>query len=307
MTAADTARFCDYLEAKRSVDDESLHKKTFQRFTDHLKKSGVPIILDVGTGTGAMIRRIVKSSPVAKLSFYGVDESEPLLREAERALGELFRELGYSVSSRAGFISAARGESGVEVRLLRGDILDGRLLPSLSGIPFSAVTANAFMDVVPLAETLAAFKRLMRKGAALYATINYDGTTELLPSFADRSFERLLLAVYNRSMDDRRVGSLPTGGSRTGTTLYDEAVRQGFAIAGFGSSDWSVFPWDGRYTRDEEVFLRALVETIYDEGLKHGEIAAGALGAWKESRVETVRSGRLALNVHQTDLMALRR
>ena len=103
-------------------------------------------------------------------------------------------------------------------------------------------------------------------------------------------------------------GSLedPSGCSRTGSRLYDATVKKGFGIAGFGSSDWAVFPWNRSYTDQEEVFLNSLVLTIYEEGLRHPGLDRYTLSAWYAERSRSIEERELTLITHQTDLLAVR-
>ena len=298
--------FRDYLEAKISIDDESINKKVFALFAGYLAKLSHPVILDVGTGTGAMIRRIIQNGTVGSAVFYGIDQSKDLLEEARRQLGLLFRERGFSVKGGDQIMTAVRGEQVMEVHLVSGNILDDKFASSLQKIPFDCITCNAFMDVVPTDSSLEVFASLLRAGGFFYATINYDGTTELLPSFEDRSFEEQLLSAYNRSMDQRTVGAKKTGGSRTGSLLFDQVLQHGFSVAGFGSSDWSIFPWNGTYTPQEEVFLNALLLTMYEEGLQQPSVDRYSLSAWYAGRSESVERKLLAFMTHQSDLLALK-
>lgn len=307
MLAGKDSYFRDYLEAKMSVDDESLNKRVFSEFTNALSKTSSPIVLDVGTGTGAMIRRIIKSAPLESAVFYGIDASRELLDEARRRIGALLKELGFAVKGGDQIMSASHGARAIEVHLVTGDLFDEKMQGTLEKIGFTGVTSHAFMDIVPVAGTLELFAHLLEKGGLFYSTINYDGTTEFLPFFEDRAFEELLLRVYNRSMDERTVVSKPTGGSRTGSRLYDETSKHGFDVIGYGSSDWSVFPWNGDYSRDEEIFLNSLLLTMYEEGLRHPEIDRYPLSAWYAARSEAVEERRLSLLTHQTDLIAVRR
>ena len=297
----------DYLEARVSTDSEGINHRIFAQLSSYVRKIERPVILDLGAGTGAMIRRIVSSAELANPVFYGLDANRDLLEEARRQIALLLEEMGFSVKGGDQLILAAKDKRSVEVHLMAGDLLDEKLQASLEKLSFAGVTTHAFMDLVPIDSTVAIVARLLEKGGFFYSTINYHGTTELLPLFEDRSFEEGLLSTYNRSMDERRLGSRPEGGSRTGALLYGAVAGHDFKITGFGSSDWSIFPWNESYTPAEETFLNSLLLTIYEEGLRHPNIDSYALAAWYAARSDSVERKGLSLLTHHTDLLAVKR
>jgi hypothetical protein len=190
------------------------------------------------------------------------------------------------------------------VRFVAGDILEepfhrGRFGPE----PLDAVMAHAFLDIVPLRPALERFRGLLAPAGLLYATITYDGRTTLLPAAAEAGVEERLLEAYDRSMDERRVGGAPTGGSRAGTRLLAALPASGFEVAGCGASDWSLYPFGGRYRGGEALFLETILETMHAEGGRQG-LPRASLDAWLDSRLADLRAARLGLIVHQLDVLA---
>ena len=311
------AGFREYLEAKFSIDSESLNRKTLNQFAVLLKRVNSPVLLDLGTGTGAMIRRIIDADLVPELVFYGIDVNRDLLESGRQQISDLLRAKGFAVKGGDQIVTATKPKHSVEVHLVAGSVFDSKLQATLEAIPFAGVITHAYMDNVPLDSTLQVVHRMLPKGGLFYSTINYDGTTEMLPFFPERAFEQELLAVYNRSMDERptehtngsgdRRGNGSAGGSRTGSLLYDRILQNGFGISGFGSSDWSIFPWNKTYTKPEEIFLNSLVLTMYEEGLRHPELDRYTLSAWYADRSQAIEERSLSLITHQTDLLAVRR
>ncbi len=313
--------FREYLEARFAVDSQSLNQKTYAGFTRLLSHIANPILLDVGTGTAAMIRRIVAGVSEMSMVLYGIDSNRDLLEAGRHEIAEILIGHGYAIRGGDQVTTATKGSSTIEIRLVPGDLFDEKLQASLRKIPFNVVTSHAFMDAAPLDQTLSLFADILPKGGLFYSTLNYDGRTELLPFFEDRRFEEELLAVHERTAGDEPVfqgsrrpsvseaGGPPwseVGGKRTGSLLYDSTVRKGFNIAGFGSSDWAVFPWGGRYSGMEEVFLNSLVLTIYEEGLRQPGLDRYTLSAWYAERSRSIEERKLALITHQTDMLAVR-
>ncbi len=297
----------DYFEARVSTDSDGINPRIFAHLSSIVRKIERPVILDIGSGTGALIRRMVKSAEFSNPVFYGLDASRDSLDEARRRIALLLEEMGFAVKGGDQVIVGSKDKRTVEVHLVAGDLFDEKLQSSLAKLPLSGITTHAFMDLVPIEPAVAVLASLLKKGGFFYSAISYNGSTELLPFFEDHGFEEGLLSAYNRSMDERLVGTQPVGGSHTGGLLYGAVASRGFKITGFGSSDWSIFPWNGSYAGAEENFLNSLLLTIYEEGLRHPEIDRYSLAAWYAARSESVEQKALSLLTHQTDLLAVKK
>ena len=303
--------FQAYLEAKLDVDSASLNPALFDRFRSSLEAISSPRVLDLGTGTGAMLRRLLGFTLCGRAELYGLDSDGYSLELAYRKTASLLEERGWQVHREGGVgeeqaLWAQWAGRQLSVRLLFGDLLGPGLLEQLRGGRFHAVAAHAVMDMLPLDRGLEVIRRLLTEGGLFYATINYDGLTVLLPPYAFEGFEDALLRAYNQSMEERRVEGLPTGGAWTGRRLHAALQRAGFQVLGAGSSDWNVFPWEGGYAGLQSLFLRSLLAMIAREGLSRAEIDPAELRRWYLRRLEEVEAGRLGLVTHQLDLLAVR-
>ena len=309
-----TVDFTSYLEAKFAVDSASLNTGLYRRFRECLERTPEPRILDLGTGTGAMLRRITDFDLSGRVRLVGVDQEEGNLAAAGGLLREILRKRGYRLrpireDSRtgrfhAGPIHAEKQGCELEVDLLAGDILDERTTGSLEA--FDCITAHAFMDLMPLGPAVAVIRSLLRDGGIFYPTLNYDGQTVLLPEYEHPGFERRVLRIYDRSMERRRLGGRKTGGALSGRRLYRALQDGGFAILGMGSSDWNVFPYGGGYSARERIFLTAILSMIAGEARQY-RTAAGKSGGtalrtwlWVLSRIVPMTCGcRTAAQLHR--------
>jgi hypothetical protein len=177
---------------------------------------------------------------------------------------------------------------------------------------YSHITAHAFLDLLPLARALRVVRRLLVPGGLLYATLNYDGSTALLPEDRDPDFERTLLAAYDRSMELRRAEGELIGGAFCDRRLRAELERGGFRVIGEGRSDWNVQPArvsgpgvpSGRQALHSAIFLRALLGMVAGEGLGAADLDPKRLQAWWRRRRADLRAGRLGLAARNLDLLA---
>jgi SAM-dependent methyltransferase len=309
------------LEAKFSVDSASLNRGLYVTFCDRLRGKVDPRILDLGTGTGAMLRRILSLNLQGQVHLVGLDQDQEnlivALDRTEQALqGSGFRVRGKESDGRMTQIRAGKQNVELRVDLVPGDLLDWQKIEQIGEHSFDYITAHAFMDLMPVKSALTEIRKLLTKVGVFYSTLNYDGQTLLLPQYEDSGFEKRLLQIYNRSMEDRRTRGRKTGGCLSGRRLYQALCEEGWAIQGMGSSDWNLFPSGGGYSADERLFLVTILTMIAQEALgaqSQGAVAERirsvdvdekALAAWYRRRSEAVQAGRLALVVHQLDLLA---
>jgi len=312
--------FPAYLEAKFAVDSASLNASLYARFKEHLRCTADLRILDLGTGTGAMLRRILQLDLSGRVHLIGLDQEEQNLAAGVDRIAQTLEDRGYRIVEKRQnaadrSIRGRRRGNEIWIQFLQGDLLD----PGTTGTlpPMDCITAHAFMDLMPLRRAVAVIRSALKEDGLFYSTLNYDGLTVLLPEYEDGGFERRLLRIYDRSMEARRSRGAKTGGALSGRRLYRSLLEGGFVILGMGSSDWNVFPAEGSYTDDQKLFLTAIVSMIEAEarracrkagaGTQAGAkpiVEPGRLAGWYADRLEDVRNHKLALIVHQLDLLA---
>lgn len=294
--------FADYLAAKYPLDQRSLNRAVKQRLLAATAGRASLRCLDVGTGGGAMLRRLLESVEVPHLLLTGLDQQAELLRGAAHSLEQWLRAQGYAVTPTPTGLCAQRAERRVELAWVCAGLMEFSPAPG----SFDLITAHAVMDIVPLQPSVRRFAEWLTAGGLLYTTLNYDGDTALLPPYADAAFEDALLAGYDASMEQRRVEGLMTGGCRSGRRLHAALLEQGFAVAAYGSSDWNITPLDGAYRDADAVCLRALLDFIRAEG-EAACCDAEALRAWYATRQRQIATAQLGMIVHQLDLLAVDR
>jgi SAM-dependent methyltransferase len=294
--------FADYLEAKLALDARSLNIEAWQACLARLGGRDRLRVLDVGSGTGAMVRRLAGDAPAAALDLTALDRDRRLLETARTAVRERLAQLGLCSQDRGDRVEAGDGVRRVHVTFKCCDLFDFEP-PSPD---YDLITAHAFMDLVPMARALGLYSRWLSDGGLLYATLNYDGETDLFPQYGDPGFEATLLAVYDDSMDRRRVAGEPTGGARSGRRLYTLLEHAGFEVVAYGSSDWNLTPLDRRYRARDADVLRMMLQCIRGEAEREPMIDRARLADWHARRSEELARGALGMIVHQIDILAAR-
>jgi hypothetical protein len=108
---------------------------------------------------------------------------------------------------------------------------------------------------MPLPESLPKLFSLTKSLAWL--TINFDGVSSFEPVI-DPVLDRAIEQLYHQSMDARVKG----GDSRSGRHLFKYLNHVGAKILDVGSSDWVIYPRDGKYYADEANFLKFIIAFI---------------------------------------------
>lgn len=292
--------FAEYLEAKFDLDERSLDREVRAAFVQSLQRMPAVHCIDVGAGAGATFRRLVDAGLDMPLSVVALDRDPLLLEIAREDAARRLRARGREVSVEAGEVRAA-GEPACSLRLVASEFQDFR--PARAP---NVVVAHAFLDIVPLADALRLFADWLEPGGLLYAGLNYDGETNLLPASEDEAFESTILAHYNDSMERRRVDGRPIGGAYSGRRLHRLLPAHGFEILACGSSDWSLTPHLGAYRAGDATCLQALLDMIGGEAQRSGLFDPGRLERWRADRLGCLRDRRLGLVAHQLDLLARR-
>lgn len=330
--------FAAYLDAKFDLDERSLAREVRDECFARLAGRSRLRCADVGTGTGAMVRRVLDAaSEVATIEIDAIDRDAALLARARERLCAHLAQRGFTriegdedgSGSRCpdserlearelpkarerlderecvdaqGCIDAWNARRRVAIRLVRCDVL--RRDPVAAGTR-ELVTAHAFMDLVPMRPLLERFAGWLAPGGLLYATLNYDGRIMLVPACADAGFEAELLRRYDTSMEARRVDGQATGGAWSGRRLHAMLPEAGFEVVACARSDWNALPCPGRLRPDDAVVVSTLLEAIRRENEAFAD--PGRLAAWWSARRTQLETGTLGVLVHQLDLLGVRR
>ena len=301
--------FAEFLDAKFDLDERSLARDVRDECFTRLACRDRLRCLDVGSGTGAMIRRLLDADlPAETLELVALDRDAALLARARASLvaslasrGFVLREIVPAPSSdRADHIEASDGRRHVALRCTCCDVND---FEPDSGERYDLVTAHAFIDLVPMRPLLERISGWLAPDGLLYATLNYDGETALFPQYADAELEERLLARYDASMEERRIDGKPTGGARSGRRLHAMLPAVGFEVLAFASSDWNAVPHDGQLRAADAVVVSVLLEAMRRENEAHCD--PERLAAWYRDRRTLLEAGRLGAIVHQIDVLAM--
>lgn len=279
--------FQRYLSAKRSVDARAFNQGVWSALVNHLgaEKPEQLRILELGGGIGSLAARILKAQLAPQAQYTLVDVDPANIGLARQALDPFQKT------------------ASIEIEFIAQDAY--AFLDAHAGQQWDLLVAHAFLDLLDLATAVPRFMAALEPGGLFYFPINYDGLTAFEPP-ADPEFEADLLAAYDRSMDERRVDSQPSGDSRTGRHLFARLAAAGAEVLAAGPSDWLVYPHQGAYPEDEAFFLEFILATIKAEMRETPGIDPERLAAWLRTRRHQLADAELVYLAHQLDFFGRR-
>ena len=270
-----------YLEAKRSLDDRAYSRRVRDRLLAAVPTE--PRVLDIGCGTGTTVPRLLEWGVDAG-SYRGIDSDEGVIDFARTVRPAALRRAGRSVVDRdQGFVV---GDLSVTYEV-------GDALATLTDAnDTDLVVAQAFADLVPVAELLDRIESALAPGGLAYLPITFDGATIFQPDHpADRAVEDAYHAV---------IDAEPGRDVHAGRHLAEVCRRRDGDLLAIGSSDWILRPSEGEYHADEAYFLDAILEFVED-AISDRTVEGGA--DWLATRRRQLADGRLTYIAHQYDLL----
>ena len=347
--------FPRYLLAKQTVDDRALNKdvltalkaelSAFDIRFSALRQPSVPesapqsafSVIEVGAGIGTMLIRLLRWNILPpNVDYTLVDEMPENIAFARQWLPQWARENGYQVETLPDktirFSVSSSVPLSVSIHFAQADVFDFIRVSVSSSVPHSAppsadlLIAHAFLDLLPMPESLPKLFSLLKPGGLAWLTINFDGVTTFEPPFrfpdssasnlrfsdssvvdirlsVPESVDSLIERLYHQTMDTR-----PTGGdSRSGRHLFKHLEQAGAEILAAGASDWVVYPLKGQYPADEAYFLHFILHFFETSLANHPELDPRLLAEWLKQRRAQIERAELVYIAHQMDFLISKR
>lgn len=295
----------DWLAARAPYDEAALDAGAVALLVAwgrRLPPDRAAVVVDLGAGTGAALRRVARWLAPRPLVAYAVDHDAALLARAKAGLP-------------------------FAVHAVEADLL--RPLAAAGGPPDGAVdlvVGHALADVLPLDRLAMRAAALLRPGGLAHLALTYDGLTafsgaaegpegpgsvpvnprptgraDAPPSFAD--LDRALLAAFHRHMD-RPARTAPSyGGATAGRRLGPALASAGLEILADAPSVWAVGAADGDGGRR---VLDRLVRYVVEAARDLGEVPAADIARWDRAQRAALADGTLAARVGHRDVLARR-
>ena len=285
--------FPKYLLSKQSVDDRALNKDVLNALKANLP--GEPFrIIEVGAGIGTMLKRLICWDVIRSVEYVMVDGMRENVAFARAWIPQFAGEAGMR-AERSGDdrLRVYDEKRDIQIQLVEADVFD---FIDTKPDPADVLIAHAFLDLLPLRESLPKLLALTKRLAWL--TINFDGVTAFKPTI-DAALDETIERLYHQTMDSRVTG----GDSKSGRHLFGYLQNAGAEILAAGASDWVVHPLNRRYPNDEAYFLNFILTFLEGSLAEHPELNANVLKHWLSERREQVERGELVYIAHQMDFL----
>jgi SAM-dependent methyltransferase len=292
--------FPQYLLSKQSVDDRALNRTVLAALQASLPRTHLTVV-EVGAGIGSMLRRMLRWQLLPGPADYTlVDEMPENIAYARRWLPQSAARDGVPVEKRRdGDLHLGAAGGLVRAHFIQADVFD--YIHSAAGAA-DLLIAHAFLDLLPLPESLPGLFALLKPGGLAWLTINFDGLTSFEPVI-DPALDARIEQLFHQSMDERITNGVRSGDSRTGRRLFGYLQAAGATILSAGASDWLVYPQQGRYPQDEATFLRFILHFFETSLSGQPDLDQVEFSAWLAQRRAQVDEGKLIYIAHQMDFL----
>jgi SAM-dependent methyltransferase len=253
-----------FLARREAHDAKARNPAVLQAVAAAFADRTSPSIVDLGCGTGAMMRAISPLLPRWQ-NWRLVDNNLSLLARAAPA--------------------SAAGGSVVTVPIdLARDLemaLDG---------PIDLVTTSALLDLASAVWIERLAVEVAARGLPIYATLSPDGRLMLEPT--DPGDAKILEAVHRHQRQDQGFG--PALGPNAAAAAIAQFQAVGYDVVQ-GTSDWTLGPLDGDMQTD--LFAAWAAAADEDRALDH-------VADWLTRRQGQVASGQSAIRLGHLDFFA---
>jgi SAM-dependent methyltransferase len=287
--------FPRYLLAKQTVDDRALNRYVYETLTTSLPQQVVRII-DVGAGVGTMLVRLMRWGLVGRADYTVVDSIQENIDYALGWIPQWAARNNFQVE----LIDQNKMRVNDETRdvLITFECADVFDFIKTNPPKADLLIAHAFLDLLPLPDSLPKLFSLIKPGGLAWLTLNFDGVTTFEPVI-DPKLDTQIEQLYHQTMDDRPSG----GDSRSGRHLFKSLQDAGADILAAGSSDWVVFAQNGKYPSDETYFLQFILHFFEQSLTGHPNLDADSFAAWLKKRLAQIDRGELVYIAHQMDFL----
>ncbi|MBI3325640.1 MAG: methyltransferase domain-containing protein [Nitrospinae bacterium] len=307
--------FHRYLDWKERLDRRSLSAPVQQAFVQAVIALGCQRlrVLDCGTGTGAMIRRLIEWELAGQLDIMGLDVDATLLSAARDRFTRWARERGYTLHARRETAGAMQvftiltDHTEATVRLYHHDLYTIQAFEA--GLPihaaFDVVTALSLADLLEEERGLHALLHPIRPLGLLYLLLNYDHETIFEPTL-DRSWEAVIIQAYHHAIERGSPGRCRPGASYIGRRLFHVLQRYRCEVVAYGASDWVSYPRSGGYPEHDAQFLQQILAWVYAAAQACETLDAARVERWYRHRLQQLEQGELVYICRQNDILCRR-
>jgi len=287
--------FPHYLLAKQSVDNRAINRHVYETLAANLPDRPIDIV-EVGAGIGTMPVRLLRWGLIKRAKYTLVDSMQENIDYAKSWFTGWAVENNYSLQIlEEQSLRLFDSNHDLNITFECADVFD-----FIRSEPLKAdlLIAHAFLDLLPMPDSLPKLFSLIKPGGRAWLTLNFDGVTSFEPAI-DPTLDAQIERLYHQTMDERPSG----GDSRSGRHLFKYLQDKGAALLAAGASDWVIFPQNGKFPADEAYFLHFILHFFERSLTGYPDLEADAFTAWLKERSAQIDRGELVYIAHQMDFL----
>jgi hypothetical protein len=259
-----------WLDLRAPADGRARSTVLMEEIARHFRGRLQITVVDLGGGTGAMMRALAPHLPRQQHWHLVDNDSRLLAAVAERNRDALPATISWQTQ--------------------QADLQ--RDLETVMAEPADLVTLSALLDLVSIEWLERLADLVAAAGRPIYAPLTYNGRNACDP--AD-PFDDAVIAAFNaHQRGDKGFGPAmgPMAAARTTERL---AVRR-FNV-GLGDSDWQLGD-------DDRALQAAVLHSWHEAAAEHGVLERRELDAWLQRRLERLQGGKARLTIGHKDIWA---
>ncbi|MDX1489979.1 MAG: class I SAM-dependent methyltransferase [Pseudohongiellaceae bacterium] len=243
----------DWLDLRESSDEKARDPKLLKLVSDSIERAGAAVVVDLGAGTGSMLRALKK-------------------RDAQVALWRLVDHNGKSLDE------ALKRHMADE--LMEDHQADLTVIDELPLIGATVVTASALFDLASTDFVDGLIARLQKQNSLIYAPLNYNGQVLWNPK---HPLDEAVLEAFNEDQK-RDKGMGPALGPAASDYLADALEQAGYEVAQAPS------PW--QLGSADTALMTQLAQGVAQAITRSTELSGEQIEQWLNFRLENMKHGQ---------------
>jgi len=305
----------DYLMWKMLIENNGgFSQEVYSKFKEQVKDKENLKILDIGTGIGGLITRIIELDTFSHdQEFTGIDINDKSLRDSGNYFKWWGQKNGHQISESKpeddAIASLTIKKEGLEhsVKFYLASVYDTDRILGICNGQADVVIGNTVFEHLNPELALKAIKTYLKDGSLVYLPVNADKELILRPEYADTELEEKIVRGFldahfetleNIVIDGKKYKQ---GDVCCGRNLFNNFSKAGLEVLAYGGSQKTIVPSKGRYKDHEKKYLEFFLEKMRDIAKANNP---EKVTAWFEDRTEQLEQGALYCILKGMDILA---
>jgi SAM-dependent methyltransferase len=287
-------------------------QEVYNKFKEQVKDKENLKILDIGTGIGGLITRIIELDTFNyNQEFIGIDINDKSLQDSGNYFKWWGQKNGYHILEQKieddAFANLIIKKEGMEhrVKFYAASVYDvDKILGLCNGQP-DVVMGNTVLEHLNPELALKTIKTYLKEGGLVYLPVNADDELIVRPEYADAELdEKITMGFLHAQFKTPSVvidgKEYKQGDVCCGRNLFSNFSKAGLEVLAYGGSQKTIVPSKGRYKDHEKKYLEFFLGQMRDIANTSN---LEKVAAWFKERSEQLEQGKLYMILKQMDIL----